>query len=315
MSGKRRLAVMAQYDPRGELGPHVRRQVEALAEGVDDLLVVSTSKLTDASRQWLRERGELLERANFGYDFFSYKTGMETRDLQQYDEVVICNDSYVGPFVPYADIFATMDERPVDFWGLTRCDRHAPHVQSFFVAFRPWVTSSHAFASFWGGMTPLSDRTRVIARYEVGMSQSLVEAGFRFGSFFNETDADLALGRRRMEWWAAHRSPYPPIGYEADDVRAVSAEPWNPSTAFADRAFDGGRMPFIKIDTLRYDPYRLDSAKLLALGEEHLAGHFDGVRAFLDETSTFYPPREEGLYPTPAALLPTKPTVEYHYAS
>ena len=37
---------MAQFDPRGTLGPHVRRQVEALAGAVDELVVVSTSELT-----------------------------------------------------------------------------------------------------------------------------------------------------------------------------------------------------------------------------------------------------------------------------
>src|SRR5436853_7019678 len=43
----RRLAVMAHYDYRGGVGPHVRRQVETLASAVDRLLVVSTADLTD----------------------------------------------------------------------------------------------------------------------------------------------------------------------------------------------------------------------------------------------------------------------------
>ena len=138
---------MAHYDHRGGVGPHVRRQVESVAAAVDRLLVVSTAALTDESRAWLAERAELTERPNYGYDFTSYQVGLHRAgDLTAYDEVVICNDTYV-PVKPYTEIFAAMADAPVDFWGLTRTERIAPHVQSFFVAFRPWVVGSATFRS------------------------------------------------------------------------------------------------------------------------------------------------------------------------
>ena len=87
---------MAQFDPRGTLGPHVRRQVEALAGAVDELVVVSTSELTGEARQFLAGAARLIERENTGYDFLSYKAGLDASDLERYDEVTITNDSYVG---------------------------------------------------------------------------------------------------------------------------------------------------------------------------------------------------------------------------
>ncbi|MFT4263025.1 MAG: rhamnan synthesis F family protein, partial [Nocardioides sp.] len=203
-----RLAVMANFDPEGGIGPHVRRQVEALAAGFEDVVVVSTSELTESSRDWLRARVRLIERANYGYDFFSYKAGLESvpeATLQAYDEVVLCNDSYVGPLRDYARILEEMSSRDADFWGLTETDRVAHHVQSFFVAFRPWTVGSQAFRGFWSGMEPLSDRMKVIRRYEVGMSTTLYAAGLRSASYFVESDADRAVARERVEWWAAHR--------------------------------------------------------------------------------------------------------------
>jgi lipopolysaccharide biosynthesis protein len=119
---------MAHYDHRGGIGPHVRRQVESLAAAVDRLLVVSAADLTDESRAWLREHAELTERPNYGYDFTSYQVGLHRAgDLSAYDEVVICNDTYV-PVKPYVDIFSAMSGQAVDFWGLTRTERVAPHV-------------------------------------------------------------------------------------------------------------------------------------------------------------------------------------------
>ena len=145
----RRLAVMAHFDPTGEVGPHVRRQVQALAGAVDDLVVVSTADLTDDARAFLSAHSRLRERANYGYDFFSYRAGLLETDLSGYDEVTVCNDSYVGPLRPYADIFEEMESRPLDAWGFNFSLRRKPHIQSFFVAYRPWVVASRAFRDFW----------------------------------------------------------------------------------------------------------------------------------------------------------------------
>lgn len=308
-----RLAVMAHYDPEGAVRPHVRRQVEALAADIDDVVVVSTAELTEASRRWLSGRARLIERANYGYDFFSYKVGLDSaKDLTEYDEVIVCNDSYVGPMRSYARILADMAERPADFWGFTTTERVRPHVQSFFVAFRPWTVDSAAFRGFWSRMDPLSDRKQVILRYEVGMSQVLYQAGFESASYFVETEQDRRLARRRVRWWAAHRAPLPRNRAELKQFRKRASEAWNPSSALADCALDEGRLPYVKIDTLRYDPYGLDAERLLRLCEERYPHEWDGVRASIEATARFYPPRPaEKLLPTPPALRLCERAVRY----
>ena len=201
---------MAHYDVAGELRPHVRGQVEALAASVDRLLVCTTASLQDSARAWLSERAQLVERANYGYDFFSYKVGLDAAgDLSSYDEVVVCNDTYVFALDSYAPVFEEMATRPCDFWGLTAAERLAPHIQSFFVAFRPWVVGSRAFTTFWEEMEPISKRRQVIRRYEIGMSRRLYEAGFVSDTYFVETPEDRRIARERMRWWAAHRSSFP----------------------------------------------------------------------------------------------------------
>lgn len=308
----RRLAVLAHYDHRGGLGPHVRRQVESVAAAVDRLLVVSAADLTDESRAWLKGHAELTERPNYGYDFTSYQVGLHRAgDLSAYDEVVICNDTYI-PVKPYTDIFAAMAVMPVDFWGLTRTERVAPHVQSFFVAFRPWVVASTTFRRFWTGLEPLSTRRQVIMQHEVGLSGGLHGAGFRSGAYFRETDADRRLARRRVRWWAMHRQGADRNREGLEKRREWAREPWNPSAALADRALDDGRLPYVKLDTLRYDPYGLGADKLLTYCEQQLPESFAGVRAFMDDTAAYYPPRPtEKLRPTPPALLPLRRQVEY----
>lgn len=312
MHGTSRLAIMAHFDPRGFVGPHVQRQAAALAEACDEVVIVSTADLDDRARTVLGQYGELIERANYGYDFFSYKTGLEARDLTRYDEVVLCNDTYVGPLKSYTTIFDTMADQRVDFWGLTSSLRIAPHVQSFFVAFRSWAVQSRSFTEFWEQMTPLSDRTKVIHAYEVGMSTRLTDAGFEFGTYFNENARDRKQAQQRVSWWAAHQSRGTP---RSTWWRTHHKDAWNPAIALADRALEDGRLPYVKLDTLRYDPYGLGSDKLLSMCEERFPDRFEGVRAFIEETQQFYRPRDlEVLLPTPPALRPLRKFVEYHRA-
>ena len=232
--GTPRLVVLAHFDVDGELAPHVRRHVEAWQGVADRLIVVSTSELTPASRAWLTERAELVERDNFGYDFMSYKTGLDhAGDLEHYAEIVLCNDSFVGPLRPYAEIFDAMATRPLDFWGLTKSHRISTHIQSFFVVFRPWVVRSRTFREFWTSMSPVSDRMTVIHRYEVGFSQLLLAAGFTLGSYFEENELERRLARRRMVWWAYLRGGG---GWQARRNRIFhrrAKEAWNPTYALA----------------------------------------------------------------------------------
>ena len=307
---------MAHFDVEGALRPHVRGQVEALAGSVDRLIVCTTAQLQPDARAWLAQHADVVERANYGYDFFSYKVGLDSAgDLSAYDEVVVCNDSYV--FVPktYEPVFAEMATRPCDFWGLTATERVAPHIQSFFVAFRPWVVGSRAFTKFWEEMEPISKRRRVIRRYEVGLSRRLYAAGFVSDAYFVETSEDQRVSRERVRWWAAHRTPFPRNRTDLRLWREMAREPWNPACSLADRVLDDARLPYVKIDTLRYDPYHLDSDRLLTLCEQRFPDRFAGVREFIDETAHSYPQREnERLLPTPLPLEPLFPRVRYSRA-
>ncbi|MDH2416912.1 rhamnan synthesis F family protein [Nocardioides sp. CER19] len=285
-----RLAVMAHFDVSGEVRPHVRRQVEHLRRAFDELVVVSTAKLTDASRAWLTARSTLLERDNEGYDFGSYKAGLDAarQDLSTYDDVVVCNDSFVGPLVDWAQILSTMAARGCDFWGLTESRQHVRHVQSYCLGFRSTALASPAFRRFWDDFEPTSDREQVIQRYELGLSRRLRKAGLKQAAYFTETDGDRRTARRRMAWWALQREPAPRTRAQWAAWRERTRRPWNPTVVLADRALDGARLPLVKVETIRHDLHRLGSGRLLAACEAAYPDDFAGVRDFLEDTAAAY---------------------------
>lgn len=309
----RTLVVMAHYDPHGLVAPHVLRQLDAWGEVADRLMLVSAAAITDPDViTAVSSRAELVQRDNEGYDFYSYKLGLASvDDLASYDLVVVCNDSYVGPLVPWSKVIDAMAHRQVDAWGLTETMRRRRHVQSYFYAFRPWVVASRGFQRFWGDMQVVSDRNRVIRVYELGLSRAILDAGFEIGSFYTESEHDRRVARARQIWWAAHRAPLRPKGKRLSSLPRFAREPWNPMSALADRALDGGRLPVVKIDTLRYDPYRLGSGVLLDALEREYPEQFAGVRDFLDRTGTAYPGREGELVGTAQLRFPVRQLLGY----
>jgi rhamnosyltransferase len=308
----RTLVVMAHYDAMGQVADHVLHQLDRWNEVADRVIVVSTAELTDpVAVEQLEKRAELVRRPNYGYDFFSYKTGLDAAgDLTRYDLVIICNDSYVGPLVPWSTVLRRMADRPLDFWGLTYSARRGLHVQSFFVAFTPWVVRSRTFQQFWRSMTPVSDRFEVIKRYELGMSATLRGAGFSDGGYFEETGADRRLARLRHFYWAANtvrRLPRP----RREAWLKLPAEAWNPAACLADKALEDARLPVVKIDTLRYDPYGLGSERLLTMCEQRYPDAFAGVRDYLHRTAELYPPRTGENDGPKVPPLPVRRTIGY----
>lgn len=306
----RRLAVLAHYDADGLLAASVRHQAEALVAACDDVVMVTVSPLSEGDRTWLRERLTLIERDNVGYDFYSYKVGLDSVDLTAYDEVLICNDTWIGPLLPLDDLLHRMDGVTADFWGITRSEEIEPHVQSFFVVFRARALRSPAFASFWSEMEPVSDRDEVIRRYEIGLSSALHGAGLTSAAYFEPTAAERRRARRRLLWWAADRIGAPRNRARVRRYRRWMARETNPTIALADAAFDGERLPLVKIAALRYDQYRLDAERLLRLGEQRHPEAFAGVREYLERTSAGYTDSRPDRQPR-RWLRPLQPTVRY----
>ncbi|SCY40962.1 Rhamnan synthesis protein F [Microbacterium sp. LKL04] len=296
----RRLAIVAHFDARGELAPHVTRQLDMLARSFDRVIVASTSRLSDDARDQITKRADLVERSNLGQDFGSWHQSLEmTGFAADYDELLLTNDSYVSVIDDLEPVMASMAERPVEVWGLTKSWRHTEHIQSYFLHFTKAALRSQAFHRFWSDFRPAADRTSAIMGQELGISRAMMASGFRLGSYFEPTTAERHLANRRgVHWLLRRRRAFPAhfAGFEdhfrirhARDPEESNRLNW--ATDFADFVFDRARYPLVKFDTLRYDPHWLDSAKLLALCEEEFPDAFAGVRSYMDETAHVYPGR------------------------
>ena len=279
-------AILAHFDPDGQAAPYVLRLLDQLAGCFDEVVVASTARLTDEARAQLAQRSTLIERDNLGQDFGGWQEVLRDHvRVDRLERLLLTNDTYVGMLRPLGSMIDEMNQRPLEYWGVTENLQIAPHIQSFFVMANEPLLRSRIWAKFWSEFTVHARRKDVIIQQEVGMSRAFHEAGFDGAPYFQPTADDLALAAERETWRRGRLAELNP------DEEAPTAYQTNYTYALADAALQDGRLPLVKIEVLRYDPCFLGDGVLLKLCEERLGDAFDGVRDYLARTAPAYPPR------------------------
>lgn len=175
----KRLAIYAHFDAERKVRRFTNHYLEALSEHVGRIDFVSTAELPQRELGKLDSCTTRANRPNRGFDFGMWKWALEQHDLNDWDELVLTNSSVFGPLVPLSGMFDKMAESDCDFWGATDNYEFDWHIQSYFVVFRRPILRSDIFRRFWESVLPYRNKFQVIRSYEVGLSQLLVESGFK----------------------------------------------------------------------------------------------------------------------------------------
>ena len=123
------------------------------------------------------------------YDFGSYKRGLmqafESGVLKNAQELVMCNDSCVGPVFPFAKMFDAMDNKNKDFWGITENEdvNFDRHIQSYFMVFSSKVFNSECFVDFFKQVKKEKTFQDVVKKYEIRLTGYLNKNGFTYDSY------------------------------------------------------------------------------------------------------------------------------------
>lgn len=195
-----RLGIFAFYEKNGIVEDYVVCLLKELRGSVNRLIFVYNGVLSDSGR--LRLAGlvdEIRERENRGYDAGAFREVLldfiEHERLNDFDEIVLCNDTFFGPFVPLEDIFTEMGGRGLDFWGLssqpvsTDCwigadDIVPAFIQSFFVVIGRKMFTDKRFEAFWRSLGVNEwNLTQVVKNYEQRFTAYFEGLGYRWGTY------------------------------------------------------------------------------------------------------------------------------------
>lgn len=256
---KNRAIIFVHYDKNHIVDNYIYHYLKELKKNASYLLFVSTSNLVEKDVENLAKYcTNVIVRENIGYDFMSYKVGLESFDYLSYDEVVICNDSVYGPLYSLENVFNKMQNDTCAFWGITDNKDIGYHLQSYFLVFKKSVIQSDAFKSFWDNVEILNDKNEIIKKYEVGLTKHLLQNGYSsavYSSFEVTKLQQISIFIKKL---TLHKiiNKLRAIISGQDSVYRIGEV--NTIHYFWKELLLDSKIPFIKIELLRDNPKEMD---------------------------------------------------------
>lgn len=216
---KQRLGIYCFYDKYGHAASFIKTFLDDLMDNLDDLVVVVNGQLSDQARQLFSEYTKtIIVRENKGLDVAAYKQAILTlgwEKLESYDEVICLNDTVMGPVYPFREMFACMDRKDVDFWGITAYagetvdkEQIPTHLQAYWHAYRRSLVSSPAFHEYWETMPLWKDYAEVTRKHEMTFTKHFTDLGFTWASY---------IDWRKYQGYSSYPLLYIPMQIVRDD--------------------------------------------------------------------------------------------------
>lgn len=202
MTGIRRLIILVVWDRRGDVEAYVSHALAGLRPHSAHLLVVVNGVLSDDGRARLEPvADEILVRENRGFDIWGHKDALDhlAGRIDEYDELILTNDTWFGPVRPYAPVFDRMGASGADFWGMTDHAREEPnpftgtgvlfyHLQSFWIAVRRRMFTSDEWKGYWRDLPDMPGYFDAVLKHEAVFTQHFANAGFTHDVAFPSSD-------------------------------------------------------------------------------------------------------------------------------
>lgn len=184
MRRKKRCLIYAYYDINGIVHNSTVKILAEFRRCVDYIFFVSNCKI--ANFLIIKPyTDKIIERENKGYDAGAYGEVLNSsffqKSLSQIDQVILCNSSFWGPFIPLKSLFSKMEERKSDFWGLAYSGKgFAHHLQSYFIVFEEQIIKSGLLNQYFRDyiLEKANDYNEVCRNFEIGLSDFLLSKGF-----------------------------------------------------------------------------------------------------------------------------------------
>ena len=262
--GARSVALYVHYAASGRVSPMVLAQVAGLAAaGFAVVFISNAPSLPEADWQAVQDVAALVaQRRNFGLDFGGWRdlAAEAAARWPAADELLLANDSVLGPIRPMAPLLAALRSGGAGLFGLTESIQGGPHLQSYFLLARgaaPVADLQHFLAE----MRISHSKWLVVQRGELRLARWMRGRGHRVAALFGYgrlVAATLADPAERAQLAASHPllrdlESLPP---EARAAR-LRDQPLNPAHHLWLALVRRLGFPFLKTELVRRNPGRL----------------------------------------------------------
>lgn len=188
----KRLGIFCYYDKEGIVDSYIEYLLSELMTVLDRMIVVVNGQVNEAGEQlFSRYASDLIIRENKGFDAGAYADVIVNflgDEIRNWDELVLCNDTFFGPFVPMRSIFGKMEKGQFDFWGLNVLERKMmSYIESYFLVFSARILQNGELTQYIRThINPMADDiVEVFGKFEFGLFHYLSEKQYSYGAYCN----------------------------------------------------------------------------------------------------------------------------------
>lgn len=266
------LGIYLHWSPTGIVSKMVLRQLALWHAAGFDMVFISNAKVPKldwdavASHVLLR-----LQRENTGLDFGGWRDGaaLAVSRLGVPDELLLVNDSVLGPFHSLKPLVAAWRRGGAGLFGMTESWIGGPHLQSYAMLARG--AAVHEMLAHLADFRDRRSKWAVVRQGEIGLSGRMVQAGVPSAALFGY-ERLCALADQ-----ATRRS----LGPRFENPQAMLRHPLNPTHHLWKVAVERMGFPYFKRELVMRNPGRLPGvedwpllvphAEDVALIRDHLA--------------------------------------------
>ncbi|MBW8268567.1 hypothetical protein [Caldovatus aquaticus] len=265
---RRSVALFVHFSPDGRVSSMVRRQLETYDRlGFETVFISNAPAVVECDWQAARARVALaVHRRNFGLDFGAWKdvAPLALARWPQAEELLLVNDSVLGPIRPLDPVLAAMRTAGPGLFGLLESVQGGPHLQSWFVLARGRALVADV-AAFLAALRLSVSKWLVVQRGELRLARAMRQRGHRVAAVYSYAALlERALSDPAERAYLIEALPslerYAALP-EAEAVAALRARllarPLNPAHHLWRVLYGPAGCPFVKTELVRRNPGRL----------------------------------------------------------
>jgi lipopolysaccharide biosynthesis protein len=289
-AGATQIALYVHYSATGQISEMVRYQLGLLDQaGFSTVFISMADRIPEADWQAVRQLAALVvQRPNFGLDFGAWRD-LLPEVLRRWSvprELLLANDSILGPIHPLAPAIDAMRAGGDGLFGLTESLQGGPHLQSYMLLARgvPAVTDLMRFVQ---KLHVSHSKWLLVRMGEVRLSRWMRRRGHRVAALFGYDRLVAAMfadpeERRRLQAVYRRLENFEQLSTDAA-ITALHRWPLNPTHHLWRVLATRFGYPFLKTELIRRNPAHLlgvtewqtlvpvDSPCPLGVIEAHLA--------------------------------------------
>ncbi len=181
------MAILCFYEEEGYVDSYIYYLVKELLSISSKVIIVSNGKMEEKARVYFEQcHCVVWIRENKGYDASAYKyaiTRIGRDKLKNFDQIILCNDTFFGPFISMKSIFGEMDANKCDFWGISYQDTNlVQFIGSYFLVFGERTIQSDDLFNYFEKMQEIVEYQDALIYFEFGIFLYFKRKGYIIGS-------------------------------------------------------------------------------------------------------------------------------------